>query len=199
MRNPIKVFKRKLTTVIMLVTSGLDGINGAKYSNRIDQLLRTVPDVFTHKTVLYIGANPFRNELVQEFKAAGCTVDLVEAHKSNFDFHVKKKLFDRCFFSDVRDFNPKNKYDVVVFWHGIEHLEKTELPQFIENIKKYADKMILFGCPYGEYEQGAAYGNPYEHHVSHWNEKELIEAGLNVSSIGKYNSRTANLISYIRL
>ena len=199
MRNQIKVFKRKLAKAIMLITPGLDGINGIKDSNRIEHLLRTVPDVFTHKTVLYVGASPFRNQLVSEFKEAGCTVDLVEVNKENLDLHVEKKTFDRYFLSDVRSFDPKDKYDVVVFWHGIEHLEKSELPALIEKMKEYTNKIILFGCPYGRYEQGVIYGNPYEHHVSHWNEMELVEVGLNVSSIGKFNSRTANLISYIRL
>ena len=72
--------------------------------------------------------------------------------------------------------------DCLLFWHGPEHLLKEDFLELLPLLEaKY--KVLIFGMPLGEEPQGAAYGNPWEEHISAWNTKEWEDLGYNVMEI----------------
>ena len=72
--------------------------------------------------------------------------------------------------------------DCLLFWHGPEHLLKEDFLELLPLLEaKY--KVLIFGMPLGEEPQGAAYGNPWEEHISAWNTKEWEDLGYNVVEI----------------
>lgn len=60
------------------------------------------------------------------------------------------------------------KFDVVMHWHGPEHLEKDEFLTILPDILSRTGRLAILGCPNGREEQGRAYGNPFEEHLSCW-------------------------------
>jgi hypothetical protein len=53
----------------------------------------------------------------------------------------------------------------------------------LPEIEKKVNKLIIFGMPLGNEPQDAAYGNPYEVHVSEWNKRDWGELGYNVIEV----------------
>jgi hypothetical protein len=59
------------------------------------------------------------------------------------------------FQGDLRNdhFNPRS-FDVVIWWHGPEHVEAAELPPALRLLEGYSRSLVLLACPDGE--------DPYE-------------------------------------
>lgn len=70
------------------------------------------------------------------------------------------------------------KFDVVFHWHGPEHLEKSKYLDILPKIVARASRMVIVGCPDGPEEQGQAYGNSYEAHLSFWTCAEFEQLGF---------------------
>lgn len=177
----------------MEVNSNL--INGAIYENRLKHLVACIPDVFDYKTVLYVGGGN-RLQVFDEFVKHNCTIDIVEVFAPNILKLVNVKGIRSIFHSDIETFNPKDKYDVVFFWHGIEHIKKGSVHKLIKKIERYTTKLIVFGCPYGIYEQGAEYGNEFEKHISVWYPDDFPLRGFKCDTIGMKDTKRANLIAW---
>jgi len=86
---------------------------------------------------------------------------------------------DRITCGDVREIDTlfSNKFDIIIHWHGPEHLYKEDFLHALPKIENTASMMIIFGCPNGVEEQAVIYGNPYEEHVSFWSTDEFNELG----------------------
>ncbi len=64
-------------------------------------------------------------------------------------------------------------WDLVLFGDVLEHFEKAEGRRLLGLALAEADYVIV-NLPLGEHwEQGEAYGNPYEAHLSHWDEADF--------------------------
>lgn len=173
-------------------------INGADYQNRIKHLLACIPDIFDYKTALYVGAGP-RLQVFDKLIEHNYIVDVVEVFLPNIIKLKDVKRIRTIFCSDIRYFTPKTNYDVVVFWHGIEHLEKSDVYPLTVKMQKYTNKIILFGMPYGRYDQGELYNNPYEKHISAWYPEDFPARGFECDTIGLMDTKRANLIAWKRM
>lgn len=171
-------------------------INGADPKNRLDHLVANIPTIFKHKTLLYVGAGN-RLQLFDEFVKNGYEIDIVEVYQPNILKLQDVSGIRSIFCADIMRFAPNEKYDVVLFWHGIEHLDYYQVPKLLVRLKKMARKLIVFGMPYGKYEQGAVYDNPYEVHKTHWYPDDLKGFKMNVSTIGKKDTKRANMIAWL--
>jgi hypothetical protein len=137
--------------------------------------------------------------MFDDFVKRGYICDIVEVYAPNVLKLKDVPGIRTIYLSNILTFYPTERYDVVFFWHGIEHLEKKSLKGLITRLKSYTNKLIVFGCPYGIYKQDALYGNPYEVHVTAWYPEDLKILGLNCDTIGKRDSVRANLLSWKRL
>jgi len=165
-------------------------------NKRKEQLFKAVPDIQSYNTILYIGANKVRKEMLDVFNAKRITI--LEAWTPNvIDM---RKLGYETIQGDVRDLAkmPIGKFDVVMWWHGPEHVEKKSLPMILKAIQQRAIHVAVVACPWGRYEQGEARGNPYEKHLSHLYPDFFQKLGWRTSVIGRKDVRGSNLIAWRR-
>ena len=178
---------------------------------RLRQIKQYIPDLFTHKSVLYVGANMERMQFVPEFHAAGFAIDVVEIHKPNTDELIKFNermiaagdvWFRNIINTDVRNIWKLDEllsYDVVFWWHGPEHVPIFDFEKTMLMLEKFAMRLIVTGCPWGTYHQTAVRGNPHERHVSHLTVREFINIGYATNTIGRKNVRGSNLLAWKRI
>lgn len=74
----------------------------------------------------------------------------------------------------------QRNFDVILHWHGPEHLERQAFLDCLPTLLAHSDLLTILGCPDGEEEQGQAYGNPFEEHVSFWSEEDFRGLGFEV-------------------
>lgn len=178
---------------------------------RKEQILRCIPDIFEYKTMLYIGAKvkktfPAGMQMVPDFKEAGYKIDVLEAWRPNvrglLKMNREKKIYRTIFLGDVRDLDHilvGEDYDVVVWWHGPEHVKKEEIRPTLRKLEHHAKKLLIVACPYGLHEQGEAFGNPYEKHLSTIYPKDFKRRyGWHVDVIGKKDVTMSNLLAWKR-
>lgn len=148
------------------------------------------------ETVLYVGAHPDRMDFVDYLKTRGAkAIDVIEIHKPNCDFLEETDLFREVIHGDVCEVQ-LGPYNLAFWWHGPEHVYQHKLVLTIARLTLVA-KAIIVGCPWGRYEQGEVYGNPYEEHKSHLLPKDLEELGFVVSRCGKPNVPGSNLAGFL--
>lgn len=170
---------------------------------RARQLERCVPCWKNYKTVLYIGARLERMQIVDSLVAWDYEIDVLEAYPPNaaelIKWNAKEHWFRRIITGDVRDINQlpvEPEYDVVMFWHGPEHIDEVALPNLLRTLEGYAGRLIILACPWGIYAQGAAYGNPFEAHISALYPPVFKMLGYDTDTIGSRDRRGSNLIAW---
>jgi hypothetical protein len=120
------------------------------------------------KSVLYIGVHPltfngwngdyFLNVIKEQQPDTKCVIveinpEYVEIAKNN---PVSKQHNIEYVCSDITRYvkNKKDKFDCVIWWHGPEHVEKSESLKIIKSFEKICKGIIILGCPEGH--------DPYE-------------------------------------
>jgi hypothetical protein len=84
---------------------------------------------------------------------------------------------DKIYLGNMLDTSSYDNYDVIMFWHGPEHINKEAFLSSLKSIEDKANKLVIFGMPLGEEKQGQIYGNPNEEHVSSWDPSEFEKIG----------------------
>jgi len=161
--------------------------------SRKDALLRLAPDIFEQKSVLYIGASKERAQILEEFIKNRYNITILEAFKPNAEYWRSLGVANKVIEGDVRNFNSEEKFDVVFWWHGPEHIEKREFPPVLKNFERMANKVIVLACPWGEYKQGANYDNEFEIHHSAYYEGDFEKLGFKTSYLGKRDFVGSNI------
>ncbi len=178
------------------------GIEGTikRFKNRTESVA-TIPDIFENSTMLYIGANKLRTQLTDLFenRCSNMTIDVLEIWHENVKYLRGLKKFNGVMQGDVREidklFKP-NSYDIVMWWHGPEHIEIQELAKTLDKLKRVAKKLVILGCPWGIYVQGEEYGNPYEKHISHLTLDFFKNHGFLTSVVGTRDIPGSNITAW---
>ena len=152
---------------------------------QVDLVQQHLPELFTHPgDMLYVGANPIRCHLANEFNAAGWYLELLEIWQPNLDHYASSGPFHSLMLGDIREVGVEElMYDALVWWHGPEHIDKNEIPALLKQLEDMAPVVVL-GCPWGEYDQGAEYGNPHEEHKATLYPVDFIDLGYSVAMCG---------------
>lgn len=105
---------------------------------------------------------------------------IVEVFEGNVIDTIQKGCpEDKIIHMNIKNVNDLPDSDCLMFWHGPEHLLKSEFLEILPELEnKY--KNLIFGMPFGEEPQGPVYGNPHEEHVSAWEPIEWQELGYKV-------------------
>lgn len=159
------------------------------YPNHLDRtesLMRMVPELFTYDT-LYIGARGDRADYLNDFKR----VTVMEAYVPNC-LHLEAQGYSVINW-DVRDFKTLWQYECIFWWHGPEHIRKSEFRAVLRNLEEITTKVIVMGCPWGWYPQGEIYGNKYEKHLSHWGYSTFRSEGFKIETLGHFEERGSNI------
>jgi len=75
------------------------------------------------------------------------------------------------------------RFDVILHWHGPEHLRREDFLTCLPLMTECSALLTILGCPDGEEEQGQAYGNPYEEHLSFWSAEDFRSLGFVVQTV----------------
>lgn len=165
---------------------------------RLSQLRRCIPDIFNYNTVLYIGAKHSRSSLLGTFIDHRMTVDAVEAHTPNAKEVEHYFPGIRIFNIELQKFTSDIMYDIVFWFHGPEHLEQREIGPILEKLYKITNKILVLGCPYGIYEQGAVGGNEFERHRSHLIPVYFQKKGFRTNTLGPEDVHGSHILSWKR-
>lgn len=175
---------------------------GAQY------LEECIPGIFDQENVLYVGATAKRQLLVPEFTAHGAAVDLLEIWEQNIQDILHSNdpavhLFRHMVQGDVRQLakylepaNWWNQYGVICWWHGPEHVEKTELPATLKLLASYADNWAICACPWGRFPQGPEAGNIYETHLSELGPEDFVDLGWKSRGFGERDDPWSYVIAW---
>jgi len=161
-----------------------------------------IPNVYNYQTLLYVGASPSRFELIDEFYYASYKIDVLEIWKPNVEslriLNRRWKLFNKIMLGDVRRIEEilQHRYDVVIFWHGPEHLGRLDFAPTIRKLEDFAKHLLICGCPWGDYPQGPVKGNPHEAHASSLDPWQFKALGFNTSTIRRSPGRGSNLLAW---
>lgn len=112
-------------------------------------------------------------------------LEIYPPNVENFRKHAPAADRHRITLGNLRDIGTlfSGKFDVFVHWHGPEHIEKDEYLRFLPDILGRTGRMVILGCPNGREEQGQAYGNPYEEHLSFWTCVDFHRLGFSTHTV----------------
>ena len=155
---------------------------------RLRQLQTLVPELFGPGSLLYVGASIRRAQFMPELIAAGRQVTILEAYEPNAAHYRQKFGQDRVIHGDIRDLCKltAERYSVIFWWHGPEHVTREDLPAILATIESRADLVVL-GCPWGAYPQKDVGRNRYEKHLSELIPEDFWGWGYETSQLGKLN------------
>lgn len=172
---------------------------------REKRLLANV-DFSKYSSVLYIGARANRIDHINLFKGYSATVleiwerNVLNIRKNNCSDVVKKNLsllkLLKVIHGDITNYCD-DKYDVVMWWHGPEHVDREDLDKGIDNCVKMAKNYVILGCPWGNYKEHH-FNNPYEDHKSSLQPEYFESKGFYVEVMGK-EGPGSNILSVMKL
>lgn len=112
-------------------------------------------------------------------------LEIYPPNVENYKKHAPPADRHRITLGNLRDIAAlfQCKFDVVMHWHGPEHLEKDEFLTILPDIISRTGRLAIFGCPNGREEQGQAYGNPFEEHLSFWTCADFHRLGFSTHTV----------------
>ena len=175
-------------------------------SARKRQIQIHIPELGECGSCLYIGASPDRFEIVDLLLRWGYhTIDILEIWEDNVnrlrEMNRENRIFRSIIHGDVRDILEliHEEYDVVMWWHGPEHIPKKDFRDTVVKIERYASEYVVIGCPWGEYPQGEVKGNKYEIHVSKIYKKDFEKLGYHTQTLRKRDKRGSNILAWRKM
>ena len=171
---------------------------------REESVDRCIPDLFngSYSSVLYVGANQRRQHFLDRFEEAGYRrIVVLEAFDKNYQFlkekfkanHAYRVVWGRV--QEIERFEI-GSVDVVFFWHGPEHLAQHEISPTLGRLEAVCNHVMVCGMPYGFYEQGPEYGNPFETHRFHIYPEFLEKLGYQTETLGERDQRGSNITAW---
>ena len=151
---------------------------------QVELVRKHLPGLFTYPGVmLYVGANPIRCHLANEFNGVGWHLELLEVWRPNLDHYSSAGPFHDLTLGDIREIETLT-HDALFWWHGPEHIGKDEIPALLKRLEEMVPVVVL-GCPWGKYDQGAEYGNPFEEHRATLYPVDFLDWGYEVATCGE--------------
>lgn len=175
----------------------------ARLHARKTQLLGSVPGLLGSRSLLYVGANVERMEMLDLFIAKKRRITVLEAWAPNVDalrrWNESRRVIAEILEGDVRALDAEKRYDIVMWWHGPEHISAEELDATLERVERAARRYVVLAAPFGNVPQGATGGNPHERHLAAYLPETFIVRGYEVNTIGKIDWLGSNLLAWKRV
>jgi hypothetical protein len=145
-------------------------------------LIKELPELLngTGKTALYVGASVWRAYMLDDLISWGWKTTVLEVWPTNAD-HIRRIYNIPVIQGDVVTSPLDQTFDLVLWWHGPEHVTQDNLPRALANLESHS-ALVALGCPENNAPQGPAYGNPFENHLWSISQNDLRNLGYNVRS-----------------
>ncbi len=158
------------------------------------QIIRYIPEIKYSHTVLYIGARVASFQFKEYMQKLNLKFTILEIFHPNVIF-LRNKGFE-VIEADITNYKPEKQYDIVLWWHGPEHIEKSEIFEVLKNLEKISVKAVILGCLWGLYPQNAIYNNIHEIHKCTLYEEDFKSLGYNTITLGKKDGSYSNLMAW---
>lgn len=165
----------------------------------VKEMFKNIKDI---KRILYIGAFPGRYQLINLFRTMykNVKIELLEVWAPNYEHFKTNNVFDEVHLGsavNVKEQFKGEEFDLVVWWHGPEHVKKPLSIKTIGNIETLS-KYSLMGVPFGKRAQKAtADGNLDEEHVSWFIPADFSRMGYtNVKTHGGLHKPSSGIVAY---
>ena len=169
--------------------------------------LRALPELRTFGRVLYVGANTRRFDLYRLFEPSSLYV--LEAWEPNVRALRQAThlglggviLGDVLQAAELPEIAALTPFDLLVWSHGPEHVERGALERFIGPsgaLHGLYSRAVLMGAPWGRYEQAGVGGNPYEAHRSHLLPEFFLKLGYQTSTVGRKDDPAGHVTAWRR-
>lgn len=100
----------------------------------------------------------------------------------------KDKIHNAYIQGDVRHLPFTNKsFDLVLCLEVLEHLEKQDGENLLQELERVATRQIILSTPAGDYKQDAYDSNPNQEHKYIWNPLEIKVKGYRTIGVGLKN------------
>jgi len=158
------------------------------FAQRLAQLNELVPGLLrpgAERSCLYVGATPWRFQLARELHEAGYELTLLEVDKDNaYYYEGHPWLGGGVICGDVSEFVPSRCWDVIVWWHGPEHIAPGELPGTLAKLEASAEQLVVLAAPWGENWQPMVEGNSHQEHKAHLQPEDFERLGYQTATLG---------------
>ena len=170
-------------------------------TDRAASLARLAPDLFDYTSVLYIGARSNRFHFGKDFAKKDYEITVMEAYKPNVEALLGVPFVQEVIEADVRQVHELTlkSFDVIFWWHGPEHVTHDELLRTIPHLENLCIKILVLGCPWRKYAQGAVGGNPFERHLEDYDYDVFESLGFEVECLGERDKGGSNITSVKRM
>lgn len=150
------------------------------------------PEIFREPgKVLYVGAYDRRFFGSGALYNAGNELTVLEIWQPFLDDLMKSRFRGRVAYpvlGDVTDLDvgtlPYETFDYTIWLHGPEHIDADKLPGTLDTLERITTRTILCTMPWGKFQHGVAYDNPYTEHKSHWYLEDWQKRKYRVACIG---------------
>ncbi len=176
--------------------------NRDSHTERLVSVRKLAPELFeTSGSLLYVGARQDRMDFGDELKAAGHDFTILEIYEPNVKHLTEVCPWATVIQGDVRELNDfsEDQFDYAFWWHGPEHIKEEELLVAVNGLEKITKKIVVMGCPWGEYPQHHLHGNPHEEHEASLYPHHFESMGYIVDTIGKTDKMGSNLSAVKKL
>lgn len=159
-----------------------------------------IPEPFQNPgELLYIGARPDACSWLTELHQAGNEITVLEVWADNLTgFSGDERIAHFLCYEVQSVYNLGDHYDYVWWWHGPEHVRPYEFANILYSLIGMTD-LIAVAAPWGKYEQGTAYGNPYEKHLWSVYPDKLERYGMATKTDGEVDKPGSEVVGVWRL
>ena len=156
------------------------------------ELLKELSQKGTVKSFLNIGFHDYQDTRnrwwIDICRANGIEWHVLEIYGPNverFKQRAPKEDHHRITQGDVKDIAKifDHNFDVILHWHGPEHLPREDFLEALPGLEERSEQLLILGCPNGPEEQGSAYRNPHEEHVSFWSQEDFQSLGFETQAL----------------
>lgn len=165
--------------------------------DRKTQLIKCIPSVFTFKKVLYIGANEKRFHFQADLKDNNCVADVLEIDRERCNGLKKFAWLNQVICGSVTNaeklFFP-NQYDLILWSHGPEILDKELIVPTIQKLEIIAPKLLVMMAPWGKYTHTNV--ARIDFNASALYEEDFEKLGYATSTIGEKDKNGSNLLAW---
>jgi len=169
---------------------------------RTEHLEANIPDSWDYKKVLYIGANEKRFHYNERLKKNECITDVLEIDKERCEGIEKKfNWLNKVICGNVINVDqllPDVKYDMVLWSHGPEILEKKYFEVTISKLEKITNNLLVIMCPWGRYVYGKPSSelNAIDTNITALYEEDFRVLGFMTSVLGERDVNNSNLLAW---
>ena len=159
----------------------LKALNNLDFSER-EVLIKELPELLNGagKTALYVGASVWRAFLLDDLIRWGWKTTVLEVWPTNVDC-IRNTYNVPVIQGEVVTSPINQTFDLVLWWHGPEHVTKENLPRALNSLETHSS-LIVLGCPENDSPQGLVYDNPFETHLWNVSQDDLRQLGYKTRS-----------------